>query len=69
MKYAFEAHYGSSTARYRSGWKDFAQDNNLGVGDVCIFVLRNRVKLLFEVLILRLSGDSKAPISPGEYRF
>lgn len=69
MKYAFEAHYGSSTARSWSGWKDFAQDNNLGVGDVCIFVLRNRVKILFEVLILCLSGGSKAPISPGEYRF
>ena len=68
-KYVLEANHGSSIARFWSGWKEFALANNLGVGDVCVFVLLNRNKILFEVVIFHDSGDSKAPISPGECWF
>ncbi|XP_060970495.1 B3 domain-containing transcription factor VRN1-like [Cannabis sativa] len=55
----------SGKAMLRSGWNKFAKENNLEVGDVCVFVLLEgeNDKIVFEVVILRLNGDSKIPIS------
>ncbi|KAF4380720.1 hypothetical protein F8388_017074 [Cannabis sativa] len=55
----------SGKAMLRSGWNKFAKENNLKVGDVCVFVLLEgeNDKIVFEVVILRLNGDSKIPIS------
>ncbi|POO02690.1 B3 DNA binding domain containing protein [Trema orientale] len=40
-------------------------DNNLEVGDVCVFVLLEDVKTVFEVVIFRADGNSETPISPA----
>ncbi|XP_062075880.1 B3 domain-containing protein REM6-like [Humulus lupulus] len=47
------------------GWKAFAQDNDLKVGDVCAFVLRKSIgKMLFEVVIYRGNGVANPPMLP-----
>ncbi|POO02673.1 B3 DNA binding domain containing protein, partial [Trema orientale] len=40
-------------ARLYKGWREFANDNNLKVGDVCIFKLLDRPEISFEVSIVR----------------
>ncbi|KAF4376850.1 hypothetical protein G4B88_015794 [Cannabis sativa] len=53
----------SSKATIESGWKAFVQDNNLKVGDVCVFVLRKSSGvILFEVVILHDNGLANSPI-------
>nr|XP_016472693.1 PREDICTED: B3 domain-containing protein Os11g0197600-like isoform X2 [Nicotiana tabacum] len=42
---------GPANAKLTSGWKDFVLDNNLKVGDVCVFERVSRSKLLFNVII------------------
>ena len=37
------------------GWREFAMDNNLEVGDVCIFKLLDRTRISFEVFIFRFA--------------
>ncbi|XP_062075797.1 B3 domain-containing transcription factor VRN1-like [Humulus lupulus] len=63
VKYKFENYGGRAAARLRTGWNKFAKDNNLEVGDVCVFVLLEVINVVFEVVIFRLNGDSKIPIS------
>ncbi|KAF1884001.1 hypothetical protein Lal_00012961 [Lupinus albus] len=46
-----------------SGWKQFCKDNNLEVGDVCIFELIDRTKLAFQVCIFRETDNSICPAS------
>lgn len=41
-----------------SGWKRFAEDNNLKVGDVCIFEFITGSKLTFQIHIFRDSENS-----------
>ncbi|CAL0318545.1 unnamed protein product [Lupinus luteus] len=36
------------------GWRTFSQDNNLKLGDVCVFVLDKREGISFQVVIFRL---------------
>ncbi|XP_060959595.1 B3 domain-containing protein Os03g0620400 isoform X4 [Cannabis sativa] len=53
----------SSKATIESGWKAFVQDNNLKVGDVCVFVLRKSSGvILFEVVIFHDNGLANSPI-------
>ncbi|KAL6285873.1 hypothetical protein ACE6H2_010263 [Prunus campanulata] len=40
-------------ARFQSGWFKFVRDNNLKIGDVCVFVLVDDIRLTFEVVIFR----------------
>uniref|UniRef100_A0A7N2KZS9 TF-B3 domain-containing protein n=1 Tax=Quercus lobata TaxID=97700 RepID=A0A7N2KZS9_QUELO len=47
------------------GWKKFAQDNNLKVGDVCIFELINGVEVAFKVSIFRAANDIDCPLLNG----
>ncbi|XP_050378516.1 B3 domain-containing protein REM19-like [Argentina anserina] len=39
----------STRARFRVGWWEFVQGNNLKVGDVCVFVLIEKSEFLFDV--------------------
>ncbi|XP_074320156.1 B3 domain-containing transcription factor VRN1-like [Silene latifolia] len=52
-----------STLKYKKfymGWKQFALDHNLQVGDICVFELIKVSKRLFKVEIIRSSSDSAA---------
>ncbi|XVF15652.1 hypothetical protein REPUB_Repub09cG0173000 [Reevesia pubescens] len=40
-----------ATARLRTGWETFVQDNNIRVGDVCAFELINCMEISFKVVI------------------
>ncbi|XP_060192862.1 uncharacterized protein LOC132622293 [Lycium barbarum] len=42
---------GTANAKFTAGWKEFVLDNNLKVGDVCVFERVGRSKLLFNVII------------------
>ncbi|POO02687.1 B3 DNA binding domain containing protein, partial [Trema orientale] len=65
VKYFFGEHK-KAAPLFRGGWKAFARDNDLKVGDVCVFVLlEGEVKVSFEVLIFRDRGISNAPMSPA----
>ncbi|XP_072974023.1 B3 domain-containing protein Os04g0386900-like [Typha angustifolia] len=49
-------YYGDrSLRRFDSGWRHFAVDNNLRIGDACVLQLMDEKNLKFEVRILR--GD------------
>ena len=65
--YRYESRCRASITRILTGWQDFARDNRLKPGDVCIFSLLKGTESSFEVVIFRDSGSSKAPISPGEH--
>ena len=41
-------------AVFGTGWKIFARENHLKVGDVCIFELINNINLTFKVHIYRV---------------
>ncbi|XP_021890120.1 B3 domain-containing transcription factor VRN1-like isoform X2 [Carica papaya] len=43
--------------RFYCKWKAFAEDNNLEVGDVCVFELIKRAQLMFKVIIYRNNGS------------
>uniref|UniRef100_A0A2P2IW58 B3 domain-containing protein Os11g0197600-like n=1 Tax=Rhizophora mucronata TaxID=61149 RepID=A0A2P2IW58_RHIMU len=46
-----------SNKRFSQGWKKFAQDNHLEVGDVCIFELIKGTEYSFNVAICRAVQD------------
>ncbi|KAM6591502.1 hypothetical protein CsatA_014107 [Cannabis sativa] len=48
---------GNCRAIIYNGWKKFMEDNNLEVGDVCVFELLNGIEISFQVLIVRVSGN------------
>nr|XP_023891770.1 B3 domain-containing transcription factor VRN1-like isoform X2 [Quercus suber] len=54
-----------TNAKFRQGWKKFARDNNLKVGDVCIFELINGVEVAFKVSIFRAANDIDCPLLNG----
>ncbi|KAL5557174.1 hypothetical protein UlMin_039410 [Ulmus minor] len=65
IKFSFKM-YGERTtiARLLYGWKTFVQDNDLQVGDVCVFVLTRSSKTSFEVVIFRDNGIENLPVPP-----
>ncbi|POO02682.1 hypothetical protein TorRG33x02_016680, partial [Trema orientale] len=63
VNFSFIEHEKMLTARLKSGWITFARDNNLEVGDVCIFVLLEARKTTFKVVIFRVNGN--CPIAPA----
>ncbi|KAM6591521.1 hypothetical protein CsatA_014126 [Cannabis sativa] len=66
VKYFSRQYEGSSRySRFECGWKAFVQDNELEVGDVCAFVLRNSIDdiTLFEVVIFYYDKDKARMIS------
>ncbi|KAL6273821.1 hypothetical protein ACE6H2_024513 [Prunus campanulata] len=64
-----EFKYENSTARFQNGWSAFARDNNLKVGDVCVFVLIDRNECLFEVVFYRTNKAEDCPLSSGKDGF
>ncbi|OIW01329.1 hypothetical protein TanjilG_10490 [Lupinus angustifolius] len=62
-RYCIRGNCDGSKFEFRSGWKQFSEDNNLEVGDVCIFELIDRTKLAFQVCIFRVSDNSNCPAS------
>uniref|UniRef100_A0A803Q5I7 TF-B3 domain-containing protein n=1 Tax=Cannabis sativa TaxID=3483 RepID=A0A803Q5I7_CANSA len=55
----------SSKATIEGGWKAFVQDNELKVGDVCAFVLRNIIGIIsFEVVIFHGNGVATSCMLP-----
>ncbi|KAJ4846126.1 hypothetical protein Tsubulata_000823 [Turnera subulata] len=60
---------GRKRVRYFGGWKEFVVDNNLVVGDVCVFELINEKYMMFRVFIYRLiDEDVNCPLPVGEYK-
>ncbi|XP_016490744.2 B3 domain-containing protein LOC_Os12g40080 isoform X1 [Nicotiana tabacum] len=49
--WAVKCSLGTVNAKLTSGWKEFVLDNNLKVGDVCVFERVSTSKLLFNVII------------------
>ncbi|CAL2271922.1 unnamed protein product [Prunus armeniaca] len=60
-----EFKYETSITRFQRGWLAFARDNNLKVGDVCVFVLIDCNERLFEVFFYRTNNAEDCPLSPG----
>ncbi|XP_022740304.1 B3 domain-containing protein LOC_Os12g40080-like isoform X2 [Durio zibethinus] len=60
-KYYREANKANPRARLIEGWRAFAEDNNLGVGDVCVFekIKSKCHELSFNVIIYRAEVDEK----------
>lgn len=54
-------------ARFQTGWREFAQDNDLKVGDVCAFVLTKSIRIIFEVSIFRKNEIGNSSLLPGKY--
>ncbi|KAM0970588.1 hypothetical protein ACFX13_018893 [Malus domestica] len=52
--------------RFLSGWRLFVNDNGLEIGDICVFVLINKIKFLFEVVLHRKIGAVSPTLSPVE---
>ncbi|KAK9924144.1 hypothetical protein M0R45_032530 [Rubus argutus] len=57
--------YKNSKFHLRTGWLAFAKDNSLEVGDVCVFMLKNKSQLLFEVVFFRIIESANYSLSPG----
>ncbi|KDP44972.1 hypothetical protein JCGZ_01472 [Jatropha curcas] len=57
------AKHGKLGSKIFEGWREFSQDNELEVGDVCVFELINRFEITFKVVILReVKDDNKNSI-------
>ncbi|XLR05833.1 hypothetical protein S83_072031 [Arachis hypogaea] len=54
-----------SFGKFSSGWKRFAKDNSLNVGDICVFELTNPKDLYFKVSITRIE-EEELPLSQVE---
>lgn len=52
--------------RISSGWKIFASDNNLKVGDVCLFEMINYDAYAFRVLVFRVDDEQCSPPPQGK---
>ncbi|KAM7269904.1 hypothetical protein ACFE04_029118 [Oxalis oulophora] len=59
VKYSCEASRENPRAKFYNGWSTFANDNNLKVGNVCVFTLiQNTKKITFSTRISRGANDS-----------
>ncbi|XP_020206683.1 B3 domain-containing transcription factor VRN1 isoform X1 [Cajanus cajan] len=55
-----------SAPRITGGWQNFASENNLNVGDVCVFEMIQKIQsLAFKVSIFRGAEEPSRPISQG----
>ncbi|KAJ1394937.1 DNA-binding barrel domain superfamily [Sesbania bispinosa] len=50
-----------SFGRIKGGWKKFSSDNNLKVGDVCLFELTKKRPLSFKVVIFSIGEELHSP--------
>ncbi|XP_037493189.1 B3 domain-containing transcription factor VRN1 isoform X1 [Jatropha curcas] len=65
VEYYYCVSNGKATARLGNGWREFSEENNLEVGDICVFELIIRTKITFKVVILRDSKRSSSSPSLG----
>jgi hypothetical protein len=56
-KYAVRFSETLRDTRLKSGWKKFAQDNDLKIGDICLFELLSKQRTM-EVYIIRANEDN-----------
>ncbi|XP_041002014.1 B3 domain-containing transcription factor VRN1-like isoform X1 [Juglans microcarpa x Juglans regia] len=68
VKYIFQMSATMSRGVFGCGWRVFARDNNLEVGDVCVFELIKGIKTSFQVVIFHATQEC-CPQSPGELKF
>ncbi|XP_062102202.1 B3 domain-containing transcription factor VRN1-like [Humulus lupulus] len=64
VQYKFGVYNKGISSRFQASWRAFVQDNNLRVGDVCVFVMLEDINLTFEVVIFRAGRNSKTFMSP-----
>ncbi|XP_060959594.1 B3 domain-containing protein Os03g0619600 isoform X3 [Cannabis sativa] len=65
-RYYYRKYKGCSQTRFEWGWKAFAIDNDLKVGDVCVFVKRKNIGiLLFEVVTLYKNEVPNSSVLPA----
>ncbi|XP_059310676.1 uncharacterized protein LOC132062041 [Lycium ferocissimum] len=57
---------GSFNAKIHSGWREFAADNELKIGDVCIFEVIKGTPLLIDVTIFPAAGSTPMQKIAGE---
>ncbi|KAM6564460.1 hypothetical protein CsatB_024458 [Cannabis sativa] len=66
VRYYYRKYAGHSQFRFEWGWKAFARDNDLKVGDVCVFVKRQNIAImLFEVVTFYKNGVPNSPVLPA----
>ncbi|KAF2318763.1 hypothetical protein GH714_010529 [Hevea brasiliensis] len=53
------------SARITHGWREFARENHLEVGDVCVFELTNRIEIILKVVIFQHIKDANSSPSLG----
>nr|XP_011467596.1 PREDICTED: B3 domain-containing protein LOC_Os12g40080-like isoform X2 [Fragaria vesca subsp. vesca] len=63
----FKYDHANSRGRLMKGWLPFVRENNLKVGDVCVFTLVNSIELLFEVVFFPTteSANCSSPTGHG----
>ena len=66
VRYIFRKLSRYNKFEFCDGFKEFVEDNNLKVGDVCIFELIRRTKLTFKVSIFRKTDSSNWSLSQGK---
>lgn len=55
------------TPRFNNGWRKFCEENNLDIGDVCVFVMaKDSAEISFKVAIFRANENANPSLSPGE---
>ncbi|KAJ7961895.1 B3 domain-containing protein [Quillaja saponaria] len=67
VKYRFQIYQKLPKVEFQYGWRSFAVDNNLKVGDVCIFEMINSSELTFKVSIFPVVQDRKVPRFLGRW--
>ncbi|KAI6695292.1 hypothetical protein NL676_023002 [Syzygium grande] len=59
VRYKFGIYSGRPQIKVNRGWKHFVQDNNLKLGDVCVFEMTRKVdQVSFRVVIFRANQDA-----------
>ena len=51
--------YRTGRAKLSQGWFEFAIDNNLGEGDVCVFELLRMKEVVLQVTIFRVTDEAE----------
>lgn len=57
--------YANQRSWFLCGWLAFVGDNDLRVGDVCVFILIKDIPLLFEVVFYRGKAATNFSFSPS----
>ncbi|KAM6564464.1 hypothetical protein CsatB_024462 [Cannabis sativa] len=67
VNFSYRQYRGCSKTAFGCGWKEFVQDNDLKVGDVCAFVLKKvSGVILFKVVIFDENGRANSPVLSSE---